>query len=317
MEPPSVGKIPVLPRVAWAAIGVTTIVLLGAGSAVAVSTARADQPSAVSMADSLTDPGPRATSSGPRIPLLPQGDPNAVVPPTDPLASAAVPATDATVRAAAVPATEAVAASQVPSQERILALVTQNFPASEVGNAMAVAQCESRQSNLIGSTNQDGTTDFGVFQLNDGGSLQTALGLIRYPYKTSTDAQNAALREDVNVRAAAALWRSRGGWGPWVCAYKIGVVTSLYDNQRGPAYGTFSAVGNPGLTLSTAKPVKEPVKKPVKKPSKKPSRNPANPADPIREPVDKPLPGPQSTNAPAPVVTASPTPPATSSVPTP
>jgi len=295
----------VISRRSWAAIGVTTVLLLGTGSAVAVT--RDESGTAMPMADMLVDPAASATSSSPRIPLLPPSDPNAVLPPAAPLVDAAQRAAvaddPAAKRAKAPKVVGAVAPSQVPSQKRILALVQQNFPADEVGNAMAVAQCESGQANLIGSTNQNGTTDFGVFQLNDGGSLQTSLRLIRHPYKTITDAQNAALTEDVNVRAAAALWRSRGGWGPWVCASKIGVVKSLYTNVKGPAYGTFTAVGNPGLTLSSAKPIKKPTKKPAKKPTKKPAQTPS----PAKKPSPAPAPVP-APSAPRPSSTPSATP---------
>ncbi|NQU37138.1 MAG: hypothetical protein HQ526_06010 [Actinobacteria bacterium] len=298
-NPPDERKVPVMSRRVWAAIGMTTVLLLGTGSAVAVTTAQND--SATPMADMLVDSESSDASSGPRIALMPPADPNAVLPPAVPPTVAAppapVPAKRAAAGAQAPSAVGAVAPSQVPSQKRILALVKRSFPANEVGNAMAVAQCESGQANLVGSTNSDGTTDFGVFQLNDGGSLQTSLGLIRYSYGSITDAQNAALRAEVNVPAAAALWRSRGGWGPWVCAHKIGVVASLYTNERGPAYGTFTAVGNPGLSLATAKPVKEPSKKPPKKPAKKPTAKPTK--KPTPTPTVKPPAAPTPVQAPS------------------
>jgi hypothetical protein len=319
--PPSEKKVPVISRAGWAAIGVTTVVLLGGGSAVAVSTGGDEPATALSMADQLTDSESTVTSTSPRIALMPPGATpgvagptvdtapgatsdvaaGAVAAPTDPPATGAPPREPAA-RAAVV------APKRVPAQERILALVSKSFPAQEVGNAMAVAQCESGQSNQVGSTNQNGTTDFGVFQLNDGGSLQTSLRLVNYPFKTTTEAQNAALREDVNVMAAAALWRNRGGWGPWVCASKLGIVKSLYSNEKGPAYGKFSAVGDSKLALPAAKPVKQPTKKPTAKPPAQPLKKPAQPLKPAKSPTAEPT-APVPTTGPRPSATPSSNPP--------
>lgn len=131
---------------------------------------------------------------------------------------------------------------------KIQALVREHFPADEVGNAMAVAACESGHSDAIGSRNSDGTTDWGVFQLNDGGTLQASLRAIGVPFGSTTEAQKAALRTEVNVRAAARIYADRG-WAPWVCAYKIGVVSSLYGNAPGPMYGKFDKWGKPTVPM--------------------------------------------------------------------
>ncbi len=290
-------RFPAIPRLGWASIGVSTVILIGAGSAVAVTTS-GDADTTTASAELLTDSSTNGQSSGPRIPLMPSGDPaaaiapEAAVAPPPPAAVAVAVAEPKSKKADATPQA-AVAAQTIPSQQRILNLVNKHFPANEVGHAMAVAQCESGQANRIGSTNQNGTTDFGVFQLNNGGTLQTGLRMIGHPFGSMTDAENAALREDVNVRAAAAIWRSRGGWGPWVCASNLGIVKSLYTNEKGPAYGTFSAVGNPGLTLPAADTVSKPPKKPTKKPTKKPAKTPSK--APTKTPSKTPSQSPTAT----------------------
>jgi len=129
--------------------------------------------------------------------------------------------------------------------EGVLALVVQHFPADQIGNAMAVARCESGHSNAIGAVNNNGTRDWGVFQLNDGGTLQGALRRIGMPFSTTAQAQELALDAAVNVRAAATIYASRG-WAPWVCAYKAGIVASLYSSTPGPMDGRYDERGLPG-----------------------------------------------------------------------
>ena len=72
----------------------------------------------------------------------------------------------------------------VVTQSEVLALVQKYFPENQVSNAMAVAECESSQTSLKGPTNGDGTTDWGIFQLNDGGTLQGALRRTGIDFKT-------------------------------------------------------------------------------------------------------------------------------------
>lgn len=124
----------------------------------------------------------------------------------------------------------------------VLALVRKYFPANEVGNAMAVARCESGHRNLVGAVNGNGTRDFGVFQINDGGTLQAALRRINEPYSTITQAREKALNAELNVRMSRVLWDSRG-WQPWVCAAKMKVVSGLYQRSPGPMYGKYNDLG--------------------------------------------------------------------------
>lgn len=162
-----------------------------------------------------------------------------------PAAAPATPPTTGATPPAAVPtpaATPAPAATKVVSQRELLKLVKKNFPADQLGNAMAVAQCESGQRSIVGATNSDGTTDWGVFQLNDGGTLQGSLRTIGVTFGDTRAAQVAALNPVTNVKAAGAIYRDRG-WAPWVCAYKQQIVASLYSNEKGPMYGRYNAVG--------------------------------------------------------------------------
>jgi hypothetical protein len=124
----------------------------------------------------------------------------------------------------------------------VLALVRKHFPADEVGNAMAVARCESGHANRVSSPNGNGTRDFGVFQLNDGGTIQAALRSAGVAFSDIADARSKALDPAMNVRLAREIWDSRG-WQPWVCAAKIKVVAGLYQRAPGPMYGQFDELG--------------------------------------------------------------------------
>lgn len=184
-------------------------------------------------------------------------------------------------------------ATTVPSQPRVLGLVQKYFPAEEVGNAMAVARAESGQRNLVGDPNSDGSRDFGIFQLNDGGTLQSGLKAVGVKYASKRDAQDKALDPKTNVMAAAAIFKDRGGWGPWVAAYKLRIVAKLYSNKHGDTYGKFSAVGDPQIPLA---------------PGKLPAK-PAKPAKPVPAPAPAPtVPSPVPTFPVTPTPTPTPTP---------
>ena len=75
-----------------------------------------------------------------------------------------------------------------------------------VNEALRIAHCESKLNpSAVGGPNKAGTYDYGVFQLNSGGTYQS-LGL--------TKAQ--ALDYKLNIKAAYRLYRRRG-WRPWTC----------------------------------------------------------------------------------------------------
>ncbi|MFN8126847.1 MAG: hypothetical protein U0R64_10125 [Candidatus Nanopelagicales bacterium] len=72
-------------------------------------------------------------------------------------------------------------------------------------SALRISWRESRLlPNVVNDKNSNGTKDWGLFQLNDGGTLQYAGG------EPGPD----ALRTRWNARAAARLVASNG-WGPW------------------------------------------------------------------------------------------------------
>lgn len=72
-------------------------------------------------------------------------------------------------------------------------------------SAVRISWRESRLlPNVVNDTNTNGTNDWGLFQLNDGGTLQYAGGT------PGVD----ALRPRWNARAAARLV-AEVGWGPW------------------------------------------------------------------------------------------------------
>jgi hypothetical protein len=130
------------------------------------------------------------------------------------------------------------------STAEVLDLVRANFPADQVGNAMAVSRCESGHGNRVSKPNSNGSRDFGVFQINDGGTLQAALRAVGVSFSSITDARKKALDPALNVRMARAIWDSRG-WQPWTCAAKMKVVSGLYKRSPGPMAGKFDDYGRP------------------------------------------------------------------------
>lgn len=75
--------------------------------------------------------------------------------------------------------------------------------------AVRIARCESRHNPIAINRNTNGSRDFGVFQFNNGGTLQSYLGSGRLGVQRALDARE-------NIRAALRLWRDRG-FQPWVC----------------------------------------------------------------------------------------------------
>ena len=73
-------------------------------------------------------------------------------------------------------------------------------------HARRIVACESSWNPGAKHRNRHGRTDYGLFQLNDGGTLQS-LGLTRAE----------ALDPVANVRAAHRLYLRRG-WKPWACS---------------------------------------------------------------------------------------------------
>jgi hypothetical protein len=128
------------------------------------------------------------------------------------------------------------------STGEVLALVRKYFPADQVGNAMAVARCESGHANRVSKPNGNGSRDFGVFQINDGGTIQAALRRLGVRFSDISDARAKALDPAMNVRMARTIWESRG-WQPWVCAAKLKIVAGLYQRAPGPMDGKFDEVG--------------------------------------------------------------------------
>lgn len=128
------------------------------------------------------------------------------------------------------------------STQEVLRLVRKAFPAGQVGNAMAVSRCESGHGNRVSKPNGNGSRDFGVFQINDGGTLQAALRKIGVPFADISEAREKALNPAINVRMARAIWDARG-WQPWTCAAKLQIVAGLYQRAPGPMDGKYDDFG--------------------------------------------------------------------------
>lgn len=112
----------------------------------------------------------------------------------------------------------------------VAALIERFFPAEQVAAAKRVAACESGGRSVVSAPNTNGSRDWGVFQLNDGGTLQ---GLLQ-DLGRAEDELSLALDPAWNVQAAALLFSQRG-WQPWVCAARLGLVDGLYSSVPGPA----------------------------------------------------------------------------------
>ncbi len=123
------------------------------------------------------------------------------------------------------------ATPQATTDPEMIALVHQYFPPAVWPQMEAIARCESGLNpSKVSAPNRNGTSDWGLFQLNNGGTLQAQLSASGYP---STDFTQA-LDPVWNIQAAAALYRERG-FSPWVCASSLGIVESLWSNVPGPA----------------------------------------------------------------------------------
>jgi hypothetical protein len=89
-------------------------------------------------------------------------------------------------------------------------VIAETFGERYFKHAIKVAWCESRLNPAaVNGSNTNGTVDRGLFQLNDGGTMQR-LGVDR---QEVFDARVSAL-------AALVLFEDRG-WQPWVCAHKL------------------------------------------------------------------------------------------------
>jgi hypothetical protein len=97
-------------------------------------------------------------------------------------------------------------AEPVPTPADVAALIDQAFPPGARQQALAIAWCESRlEADVVGTRNANGTRDWGVFQLNDGGTLQHLDGT-----------PQSALDAEWNVLAARRLYDEEG-FAPWTC----------------------------------------------------------------------------------------------------
>jgi hypothetical protein len=95
------------------------------------------------------------------------------------------------------------------------AIIRLYFPPAQWDNAIRIANCESRLNPGSIGTNDNGTRDYGLFQFNDGGTLQ---GWLR---TTGEDPTNIAKALDPHwaARAAAMKVARDGNWGQWSCAH--------------------------------------------------------------------------------------------------
>lgn len=114
-------------------------------------------------------------------------------------------------RRAVVGALVALAVHGTPTQAhhvtraQLEAMVARSF-GEHAGAARHIIACESSWNHRATHRNRNGTVDYGLFQINSGGTLQS-LGL----------SAASALDPQANIDAAYRLFRRRG-WQPWVCS---------------------------------------------------------------------------------------------------
>jgi hypothetical protein len=96
------------------------------------------------------------------------------------------------------------------SQANAVLAIAEHFPEKDFSMAIKIAWCESRLNpSALNGSNTNGTADRGLFQLNDGGTMQR-LGVT----------SRMAFDPYHNARAAKILYDDRG-WKPWVCHNKL------------------------------------------------------------------------------------------------
>lgn len=92
------------------------------------------------------------------------------------------------------------------STDRVKELIRAKW-GHRAGEALRVAKCESQYRHWITHHNRNGTIDYGVFQLNSGGTLQS-LGLTT----------RTALDPVANINAAYRLFKqSHNSFKRWTC----------------------------------------------------------------------------------------------------
>lgn len=180
---------------------------------------------------------------------------------------------------------------------RLARILQDSLPKGHIGHAVAVARGESGLNpSSVGERNSDGTRDWGLFQLNDGGTLQGALTAIGHKPKSLLHARTMALDPNLNIKAAVWLFKQRG-WAPWVAAYKVGIVAKLYSNEHGPMWGKFDLLGKPD-PKKMAEPKPKPKPKPVAKPKPKPVKpKPVVPSTPAPTPTASATPSQSASSA--------------------
>lgn len=112
------------------------------------------------------------------------------------------------------------------------------FPASEIPTGVAIALAESGGKTGETHVNSDGTTDYGLMQINSIHSSLLASGDWRDP--------------NANARMAYVLWKDNGGsWRPW-STFNSGRYR-LYTGRASGATVTAqsAAFGTPSLGLSS------------------------------------------------------------------
>ena len=96
------------------------------------------------------------------------------------------------------------------NQSLAIFAISHYFEKDDFEDAIKIAWCESRLSpTSVNKRNPNGTFDYGLFQLNDGGTMQR-LGVNK----------ESAIDPFVNAKAAKVLFDDRG-WKPWACKGKL------------------------------------------------------------------------------------------------
>ncbi|MCP4792544.1 MAG: hypothetical protein GY882_04345 [Actinomycetia bacterium] len=107
---------------------------------------------------------------------------------------------------------------------------------AQANNAVAVVFCESSLRPSSTNVNGGGSKDYGLWQFNDGGTLQGVFADVEGREPGPGEAEAVALDIGWNLAAGRTLFDQRG-WRPWACASKVGVTTRLWGSTPGASWG--------------------------------------------------------------------------------
>ncbi|MCP4792621.1 MAG: hypothetical protein GY882_04740, partial [Actinomycetia bacterium] len=144
--------------------------------------------------------------------------------------------------------------SRLVASTGVEAVIAALWPAEEVSNALEVVARESGGNPTISNVNTDGTTDWGLWQFNDGGTLAESY-LATYGHAGTPAEHLAAALDPVSAsEMALTLWTVRW-WQPWAGATAAGINAGLWSFESGPndaSGGLYAGSGAAAMAVRAA-----------------------------------------------------------------